>query len=228
MCNANKLHKTSWQLSGGGKRRENFDITAALTWLEHIEKREEGEKKQKKMTAFLFPNIQYGSCVMYFYDSEPPCQLRLQLRPRLRGPACGGSWVQRKRLSPLQRVFFKADPERVLKRFLLMASLQHSSNAPAFTVHIWFLLRRAISEGYKNAATKTHRHSMALVRGGRRRGKKGRFREAGLGGVAGLVLPRTQNCEETKPEAPPTSPVPLNIMNCINHKPAAALSVYVV
>lgn len=84
-----------------------------------------------------------------------------------------GSWVQRKRLSLLQCVFFKADPERVLKRFLLMASLQHSSNAPAFTVHIWFLLCRAISEGYKNAATKTHRRSMALVRGSRQRGRWG-------------------------------------------------------
>lgn len=167
MCNANKLHKTSWQLNGGGKRRENFDITPALTWLEHIEKRG-GEKP-----AFLFPNIQSGSCVMYFYDSEPACQLHLQLRPRLRGPAWGGSRVRRKRLSLLQRVFFKANPERVLKRFILMASLQHSSNAPAFTVHIWFLLRRAISEGYKNAATKTHRHGMALVRGSRQRGVKG-------------------------------------------------------
>lgn len=46
MCNANKLHKTSWQLSSGGKHRENFDITAALMWLERIEKRE--ERKGKK------------------------------------------------------------------------------------------------------------------------------------------------------------------------------------
>lgn len=98
-----------------------------------------------------------------------------------------------------------------------MASLQHSSNAPAFTVHIWFLLRQAISEGYKNVATKTHRRSMALVRGSRQK----------EGGEAGRGAPRTRNCEETKPEAPLTSPVPQKIMKCINHKLATALSVYV-
>lgn len=152
---------------------------------------------------------------MYFYDSEPACQLRL--RSQHRGPVYGGSWVQRKRLLLQQRVFFKADPERVLKRFLLMASLQHSSNAPAFTVHIWFLLYWAILEGYKNVATKTHRRSMASVKGSRQRG---------LGGT-GRGAPRTRNCEEMKPKAPPTSPVSQNIMNCINHKLTTALSVYV-
>lgn len=44
-----------------------------------------------------------------------------------------------------------------------MASLQHSSNGPTFTVNIWFLLCTAIW-GYKNAATKTHKRSMALVK----------------------------------------------------------------
>lgn len=47
MCNANKLHKTSWQLNDGGKCRENFDITPALAWLEHIEKGGAGGGREK-------------------------------------------------------------------------------------------------------------------------------------------------------------------------------------
>lgn len=59
MHNANKLHKTSWQLNDGGKCRENFDITPALAWLEHIEKggrggREKGKVK-KRGPHFSFP-----------------------------------------------------------------------------------------------------------------------------------------------------------------------------
>lgn len=45
------------------------------------------------------------------------------------------------------------------------------------------------------------------------------------GGLSGALW--TRNCEETKPEAPQTSPVLQNIMNCINHKLTTALSVYV-
>lgn len=63
----------------------------------------------------------------------------------------------------MQQCFFKVDPESILKWFLLMASLQHSSNGPTFTVNIWFLLCTAIW-GYKNVATKTHKRSMALVK----------------------------------------------------------------
>lgn len=47
MHNANKLHKTSWQLNDGGKCRENFDITPALAWLEHIEKGGAGGEEKK-------------------------------------------------------------------------------------------------------------------------------------------------------------------------------------
>lgn len=75
-----------------------------------------------------------------------------------------------------------------------MASLQHSSNAPAFTVHIWFLLHWAISEGYKNAATKTHRRSMASVSGSRQRGPGGGggCRETGRGGAPDQKLWRNE------------------------------------
>lgn len=80
-------------------------------------------------------------------------------------PAQGGLWEKpcpnEERSTQLH--FFKVDPESILKWFLLMASLQHSSNGPTFTVNIWFLLCTAIW-GYKNVATKTHKHSMALVK----------------------------------------------------------------
>lgn len=91
--------------------------------------------------------------------------LWLQERMPTRTLAQGGLWEKPcpNEERSTQQCFFKVDPESILKWFLLMASLQHSSNGPTFTVNIWFLLCTAIW-GYKNVATKTHKRSMALVK----------------------------------------------------------------